>query len=680
MDQSETIQQFEQYLNRRFSGRRTPKDYVSDIRQFTMHCQKAWREVSLHDIDEFVDWQHGSGLKPATVKRRVAALKTFFDFLAEESGEVNWPNPVRFKRHAGKQPRQLPRDVSNERVEQLWKVIVAPRDRAWFVLMLRAGLRVGEVVRLKIEDVLGAAGANQAVSLRVWGKGQKERVAWLSSDAYAVLQEWLAVRPPSDEPYIFLNGRGRPLTVNGIQWLLRSYGQQVGIHLTPHQLRHTFARQVTEAGMPVTSLGKLLGHAQITTTQIYTASADPTLCQAYQQAMAQLERTALARHELPGDQALQPYGVETFNPNQPLTSVIASVPVPALPDWEQWAPHLPTGIRQACLEYVKSQVHNWKPQRRRRRAQDLLGKLRGFWDWQMSQRPISSPGELTLADLQAFQTAQITAGKKASASNFPLSLVLNILRLQAEAGRPVNASVFRLRPLPRPDALPRHLSFEESYRLENYVRARLNTSQPICQLENACFFVLAHTGMRSCECVELTFQDLDLHAGRIIIRQGKGRRDRLVYLSSTAHTALSLYLVHCTHPLTNALFAYPNGHPVNYRWLHRCITALGKAAGVPNVTPHRLRHTLATNLLNAGMKIVDIQKILGHEVITTTMIYARVLDQTVEKDYHQAMRWIEGQQFPFSSAPLLVENWPLPVPEDRPISAINSRTTLDNSV
>src|SRR3972149_803326 len=113
MERNATIEQFRQYLERRFPGRRTPVDYCSDVRQFAAVCAKPWREVTLHDIDAFVDGQRRGNLKPATVNRRVAALKTFFDFVAEESGDLAWPNPVRFKRHAGKRGRQLPRDLSD---------------------------------------------------------------------------------------------------------------------------------------------------------------------------------------------------------------------------------------------------------------------------------------------------------------------------------------------------------------------------------------------------------------------------------------------------------------------------------------------------------------------------------------------------------------------------------------
>ena len=298
MDSREqNIEQFKQYLERRSPGRRTAVDYSSDIRQFAAACSKPWTEVVMHDIDTFVDQQRQKGLSAATIRRRVAALKVFFDFLAEEGGDLSWPNPVRFKRHAGKQAKRLPRDLSNEQVEKLWGAIDTPRDRAWFALMLRAGVRVEEVVTLRLEDLLTPPMDNQPARLRVMGKCRKERVVLLTADAYAVLQEWMEVRPQVEHDYVFVNQRGKQITGNGIEWLLHKYGRAVEVEATPHQLRHTFARQLTESGMPVTSLGKLMGHAQVSTTQIYIAGADPKLAQAYQTAMSQLSSAPLSTHD-----------------------------------------------------------------------------------------------------------------------------------------------------------------------------------------------------------------------------------------------------------------------------------------------------------------------------------------------------------------------------------------------
>ena len=666
MERQDSLPRFEQYLRRRFPDRRTAVDYLSDVRQFAAFCPKAWREVSMADIDTFVDQQRQQGLRPTTVKRRVAALKTFFDFLAEETGDLSWPNPVRFKRHAGKLPRPLPRDLSDEQVERLGAVIREPRDRAWFALLLRAGLRVGEVVTLQMADLLAPPQADRPARLRVCGKGRQERVVLLTADAWAVLEAWLAVRPVSDQPAVFLNERGRPLTANGLEWLLHGYGEQAGVAVTPHQLRHTFARQATEAGMPVTSLGKLLGHAQVSTTQVYTAGADPTLAQAYQMAMARLENTPLPRPTVSAPLVTVPPA-----PDRPLPP--ATRPPAPDPDWQAWAPHLPPAIRHACLDLVQRRLPTWKASRRRVQALKGLGELRRFFEWQQAHRPIQSLADLHLADLQAFQTARAAQHQTPGTINVSLDYVLNLLHQQAEQGHPIDASVFRLRALPRPDCLPRHLTDAQAHGLEAFVRARLDDPDPRWRLENACFFVLAHTGLRASECVDLQVQDLDLTAGRLTVRQGKGQRDRVVYLSDTARHALHRYLAPHPLPPTTPLFRLPQGRAISYMWLYDHITALGQAADVPNLTPHRLRHTLATRLLNVGMDVTRIQKLLGHEHLDTTMLYARVLDTTVEADYRQAMHAIERQQMPLSEAPESAPGWPRKVEQEQ-------KVPLDNSV
>ena len=660
MDRNESLAKFESYLQRRFPGRRTPVDYVSDVRQFMAICPKPWREVSMQDIDLFVDQQRQAGLKQSTVNRRVAALKTFFDFLAEESGDLSWPNPVRFKRHAGKRPRSLPRDLRDEDIERLWGVIVPARDRAWFALMVRAGLRVGEVVNLKLSDVLSPAEGERPARLRVCGKGGKERIVWLSADAYAVLETWLQARPKTEDRHVFLNGRGQPLRANGLQWLLHQYGQQVGLDLTPHQLRHTFARQLTEVGMPITSLGKLLGHAQITTTQIYTAGADPALAQAYHTAMSRLvEMTSTPSAPPPASSPV----VNT--PSEP-----AALPFPAepaetgvfsLPIGDTWGMHLPPAIRQASLEYVRRHWPTWSAKRRHHRARNVLNELGHLWDWFLAHCPLTQPGELNLKDLWAYQTDQQAQGYAAGTINRRLDYILGILRQLADHDEPVDNSVFRLRALPRPASLPRHLTEEESQRLEAFLCARLTRPDPKVRLENACLFVLLHSGLRKSEYVDVRFQDLDLAGKRLLVRRGKGQRDRVVYLSDITCQAIQLYLQDAVWRPTDPLWLYPNGKPMSDHWLRGHVAAIGRAVGVEHLSPHRLRHTCATRLLNAGMDITRIQKLLGHEQLSTTMIYARVQDATVEADYRQALSRIERQQMPLSDQPITVANWPTQV-------------------
>ncbi len=517
------IEQFKQYLERRAPGRRTSIDYVSDVRQFAIFWAKSWFEVSLQDIDAFVDEQRQNGLSAATIKRRVASLKVFFDFLAEESGQLAWPNPVRFKRHAGKQPKRLPRDLSNEQVAQLWDQISLARDRAWFVLMLRAGLRVSEVVKLTVNDLLSPPGSEQPARLRVSGKGQKERVVLVTSDAYAVLQEWLRQRPASEYDLIFLNDRQQPLSANGIEWLLHGYGQALELSVTPHQLRHTYARQLTEGGMPLASLSKLLGHAQISTTTIYTVGADPELVQAYQTAMTHLTNQVLPEPKVAASNPIQLLLASNSGPDPELSA-------PPPPDWANWGLDLPPALRQASLAFVQRRYSTWKSQRRRLQALHLLGYFRRFWDWQLAYRPISDPAELCLADLQAYQQLEAQAGKATMTINRAVAHMLALWRELLDQGQPVDPAIARLRELPRPDSLPRYLGETEIHSLESFVSQRLEQPDPLVRLENACFLVLTHTGIRASECVDLRRQDLDLAGRRLLMRQGKGQRDRAVYL------------------------------------------------------------------------------------------------------------------------------------------------------
>jgi site-specific recombinase XerD len=662
MEREKDLEQFHHYLQRRFPDRRTSKDYVSDLRQFMGSCPKAWRAVDMHDIDAFIDQQRQAGLKPATIKRRAAALKTFFDFLAEESGELSWPNPVRMKRHAGKQPRRLPRDLSDGAIAQVWAVIDSRRDQAWFALMLRAGLRVGEVASLRLEDILAPAQANQPARLRVSGKGQKERVVLLTADAYAVLQAWLAERGADPSAFVFLNEReGGSLSVSGIEFRLKGYGQQAGVAITPHRLRHTYARQLTEAGMPVTSLSKLLGHAQVSTTQLYTAGADPTLAQAYQQAMQQVSHSPLPAASAP---VIAP------------ALDVAPAPVQE-PVWEgaDWAPHLPEAVRRACLAFVQRRLPTWKARRRVEQARHALGELRRFWDWQMTHRPLQQPGQVTLADVQAFQAARGQEPVTARTVDCILSRVVSLLAELADQGQSVDSSVFRWQPRTRPQSLPRYLAEHDARQLEKLVTNRLTATDPLVCLENVCLLLLLHAGLRAGECLDLTGEDVHLEQQRLTLRQAKGQRDRVVFFTPLTAQALRSYLAVQPRPANAPLLVLSKGRRCSYMWLYQHILDLGQAAGVAQVTPHRLRHTLATRLLNAGMEVTRIQQILGHEHVNTTMIYARVFDQTVEADYRRAMHLLELQQMPLSDQPIPVDSQ-LPVQQQ----VVNVSDPFDNSV
>ena len=149
-------------------------------------------------------------------------------------------------------------------------------------------------------------------------------------------------------------------------------------------------------------------------------------------------------------------------------------------------------------------------------------------------------------------------------------------------------------------------------------------------------------------------------------------RDRLVYLSDSACQAIQIYLHNSQRRQDDPVWLQKNGQPISTEWLRKHVAQVGAAVGIENLYPHRLRHTCATRLLNAGMDITRIQKLLGHETVATTMIYARVQDATVEADYRRFTNHIEQQQTPLSNTPIVAADWPTQV--------VKVQDTIDNSV
>jgi len=282
--------QFAQYLHRCYGDRSTPKHYLNDLDLFIRQSgDKSPTSVTVQDVDDFIDSQMDKQLKPTTINRRLASLHTFFEYLASEEPDKVWPNPVNWRRHCVQQGHSLPRDASEAQVNALFAVINDGRDRAMFGLMVGAGLRVGEVVTLFCNHLEAPSVPGQMARLRVVGKGRKERIVWVTPYWYEALTQWLALRPQTQTSHLFLNQHQRPLSVSGVQYRLKQYCKAAGIHLTCHQLRHTFARRLAEQRMPTESIGQLLGHAQLQTTQRYTAGADPDLRDEFLETMNRLE-------------------------------------------------------------------------------------------------------------------------------------------------------------------------------------------------------------------------------------------------------------------------------------------------------------------------------------------------------------------------------------------------------
>jgi integrase/recombinase XerD len=637
----ESIRAFERYLNRRYPKRSTTKHYISDIRIFRRLVDKPPREIGRQDIQDFIESQLAHGNAATTVNRRLSSLHHFFEFLAHQADDDGWANPVVWQFHRVEEGKLLPRDLSDDKVEQLFAHIDHPRDQLMFRLMCWAGLRVGEVAALSTGDFIPSDHADGA-RLRVQGKGQKERMVPLTPDLVQLWQTWLDHRPAVADDAVFVTRCKRGISIRGIQDRLTHYGREAGVKVRCHQLRHTFGRRMAEGQMPLPSLSKMMGHAQVTTTQGYIAGAAVDVRADYQGAMGRL--TA----ERPGSLLSPAASSELMgvppSPKRPGADHSKAEARPVErdqepPDLSHFWTGLPDWLTDPLTAYIHYRRRRWKPSQREHHTRARSYALRPVWCWLLEEREVNSFAALSRGDVQAYVDARLEAGRSASTINRELRDLWAFLRFVEQRGHSIAPGVFRVARLKEGKALPRFLT-EEAYRqLEASILKETGSGTRDDYLDRAWFYTLAHGGLRLGELCNLRVDDVDLAGERLVIREGKGKRDRVVPLSEATITTLCAYLTVRGTAQTNHLFIFRQ-RQIKPGLVRDRLRRYGETAQV-EVSPHRLRHTLATRLVNAGMDIVSIQRLLGHEKLTTTMVYARVHDVTVERDFRQAIACLE---------------------------------------
>jgi len=207
-------------------------------------------------------------MAPKTINERLVAIRGFYRYLRdEEDREID--NPV-VRGMALRMPKPLPRHARESELDLFFAVITKKRDHALFMLMLRCGLRVEEVANLSLDAI---DYRYNRIMVR-GGKGAKDRTTYISNDAATALAAYLQIRPSTREQKIFLVEKGaykgKPLSVRGIQKRAEYYSKKSGVSISCHQLRHTMATQLLNAGADVTTIQELLGHSKIEFTMRYS--------------------------------------------------------------------------------------------------------------------------------------------------------------------------------------------------------------------------------------------------------------------------------------------------------------------------------------------------------------------------------------------------------------------------
>ena len=268
--------------------------YRADLDQLAVFLHDGhddWSGVTPRHLDDYASWLRKQAYAESSVGRKLAAVRSFFRFLVEEAVVETTPAEHLRPRRVG---RPLPHVLGEEEVVALLEAAEAGpgpegvRDRAMLELTYAAGLRVSEVVGPQGLDLAGLSLDGGWV--RVLGKGAKERLVPLYPSIVERLTAYLrharpvlAARAKRGAAALFPNARGRPMTRQGFWLVLKRCSARAGIetHVSPHTLRHSFATHLLRGGAPLRHVQELLGHASISTTQIYTHLSDTQVREAY---------------------------------------------------------------------------------------------------------------------------------------------------------------------------------------------------------------------------------------------------------------------------------------------------------------------------------------------------------------------------------------------------------------
>jgi len=252
-------------------------DYLQEHKKVGVNGDNPWQLVNLALLNQYISNLRGQrGYRETTTARKVAALKSFFGFLAENGTVAEDPTQSLGSPRVG---RSLPKCLSEEEVTRLLDLASQTgtnegrRDATILELLYATGLRVGELVSLNVQNI----DLNESY-IRCWGKGSKERIVYLYPKALAELKNYLnkarvaLLGSQKNQAALFINHRGQRLTRQWVWNIMKTYGEKANLaqRITPHTLRHSFATHLLQNGASLRHVQELLGHSSISTTQVYT--------------------------------------------------------------------------------------------------------------------------------------------------------------------------------------------------------------------------------------------------------------------------------------------------------------------------------------------------------------------------------------------------------------------------
>ncbi len=251
----------------------TVDNYQRDLTRLQDFCQTQklsnWHALQTSDLRSYVAQRHKAGIEAKSIQRELAAIRSFFRFLMKKQWVENNPaHGVQAPKAAKKLPKTLDVDQVTGLLEAKPDSVLEIRDLAMFELFYSSGLRLSELALLDLGDLDASEGF---VRVR-HGKGGKQRQVPVGRKALASILQWLHYRPATESPAVFVTLRGARLGQRSIELRLEKWCRKNGAdeHVHPHMLRHSFASHLLESSQDIRAVQELLGHADVSTTQIYT--------------------------------------------------------------------------------------------------------------------------------------------------------------------------------------------------------------------------------------------------------------------------------------------------------------------------------------------------------------------------------------------------------------------------
>lgn len=249
------------------------------------HNIKSWQSIDIPLIRRFVASRHRQGISGRSLQRMLSSVRLFFNFLIDEGLLSSNPATIiKAPKSTGKLPKVLDTDQAGSLLEITSDQPLALRDRAMMELMYSSGLRVSELASLDLNDI-----DLHAAQVQVTGKGNKQRIVPVGRKAIVAVKTWLKVRIDMIKPgeqALFVSRLGLRISVRSIQQRYNHWAKQqgLGVRLHPHMLRHSFASHLLESSGDLRAVQELLGHADISTTQVYTHLDFQHLAKVYDEA------------------------------------------------------------------------------------------------------------------------------------------------------------------------------------------------------------------------------------------------------------------------------------------------------------------------------------------------------------------------------------------------------------